>query len=209
MKRKLPLLVERTFADVQTNVVEMGSSFEQKVHDATTESKSAITCSAGCANCCSHPFQVSIFQGVVIFRWLAERGKWTAALRKKVTEHSARTLALAHDVWMKSALPCPLLNDKQRCTIYDVRPLRCRVTFATSAPAFCHPHELDRARIIPRHEVIGRFHERERVFFKRHGLRGYYIPLSTALLLAEKIHKGDLDLDDADTELGLMMQETR
>jgi len=209
MKRKLPLLVERTLGDIQMNVVEMGSSFEQKVHDAMIDTKLSITCSAGCSNCCHHPFQVSVFQGIIIFRWLAERGKWTPALRAKVLEASERTLTLAQDIWLASVIPCPLLNDKQRCTAYDVRPLRCRVTFSMTSPDFCHPHELDRARLIPRHEVVARFHERERTFFKRHGLRGYYIPLSTALILAEKIHAGEIDLDDADNELGRMVSENR
>lgn len=109
------------------------------------------------------------------------------------------TMSLANEVWLLANLPCPLLTPKNRCMAYDARPFNCRATLSVGDPAYCHPHRLvSGSGIVPRVEVLAAFHDVETKLLKRHGLFHLTMPISSAVLLAEKVVSGSIDLEGAD-----------
>lgn len=159
----------------------------------------AITCKPTCSNCCRQPFYISIIEGLALYRWLAEHGRWTPSFKTKVQEVRDKTLALSLPVWLLSNIACPLLDDAGLCTAYEARPFHCRVTFSIGDPQECHPHSLaNDLPILPRTAVVQEFNEQERGLLKRHELRGLLLPLAEAVLVAEEIASGKLKIEAAE-----------
>ena len=158
-KHRLPLLVERTVANIHALRLQVAIDHQRVVNNTTSDAHSATTCTKGCSNCCHHPFFISIVEGILLYRHLATRGLWVPSLQKRLRETRDRTLGTAYDVWLKSNIPCSLLEDNL-CLAYEARPLNCRMTYAISNPQFCHPHELGpHTRQIPRAEELEGFNK--------------------------------------------------
>ncbi len=198
MTRELPLPVERAIGDVQALRLELSLDHECKVREALGDTKAAITCTARCAHCCHHPVYLSILEGVLLYRWFAKQGLWTPSFRARIQSARDRTLGLAFDVWLLSNLPCPFLDDNNLCVAYDARPLNCRVTWAMGDPHYCHPHRLgSQILLLPRSDVVQRFHEQERNLLQRLGASPPpLMPLGEAVLLGEALANGTLQLEE-------------
>lgn len=193
--RKLPVFTERSLGDLQANRSEMAARHEVKIRDAT------VMCTAGCASCCYHPVRISILEGVLLFKHLVEHGRWSPSFKTKLAEHAVTTGNLAMGIWLMSNIACPLLDGKNRCIGYEARPFNCRSTFSVGDPHYCHPHRIGEGTgIVSRVGALTEFHEKEEAILKRHGLWHLLMPISQALLLAEKILAGDVDLESADHE---------
>lgn len=191
-KRRLPLLVERTLADIYATQLQMVEAFDQKTLNTVG---AAITCSEGCSNCCYHPFFISVAEGIVLYRYLAENGLWTPSFQKRVEDTRTRTLGTAWGVWLLSNIPCPLLEN-DRCVAYEVRPMNCRMTYAISDPEYCHVHKLgEETQQIPRVEPMKAFRVQEAKLLKRHDLKGVLVPLSEAVLAGEAVVNGTTTLE--------------
>jgi len=185
-KRKLPLLAERSVAEMKAKRLEIANSLDTKLR--------LVSCQRGCSACCSHPRYISILEGMVLYQYLTAKGQWTPSLRAKLEEHANQTFDLAAEVWLMLNLPCPVL-DKGKCLAYEARPFSCRTIYATSDPLNCHPHRLTEARFVDRQAEAERFREAERKILARHGLALFGIPISKAILLGEKIMSGEGDLE--------------
>lgn len=197
MKRHLPLLVESSIKSVQDLQSRIGSKFEGEVRTSKT-----VTCSKGCASCCYHPVMISLFEGILIYRWLSAHQLWTFSLKEKLRAVSDQQYGASYEVWLMSLIPCPLLNEKNECTAHKARPLVCRTFFATSDPYYCHPHRLgDETRILPREIPIGEFHSAEEGFLRKHGLQFLKMPIGAAILLGEEVSEGKLPLENVDQVL--------
>jgi len=200
--RKLPVLVERSVREVDTLRTDLANKFEMKVRLEVAQSKRAVTCRAGCAWCCYHPVMISILEGVTIYRWLQRKGKWTDALKKKLKETSDRQYGTAFETWLFSMIACPLLDEKNRCAAYESRPLICRSYYATSDPYACHPHRLgEGTEIVDRSDATDIFYQRQEDILRKHKVQFISMPVGTALLYAERICTGDLDLASVDVEV--------
>lgn len=184
--RKLPVLTERSISQVKATRVEMAAALDAKLP--------LVSCRAGCSACCSYPFYISIIEGILLYRHLASKGQWTPALRKKLEKHADQTFDLAATVWLTLNLPCPLL-EKDRCIGHAARPFACRSLYAMSPPEKCHPYRMIDARFVPRNEALDAFRAAEAKILARHKLALLGLPVSKALLLAEKIVHGDADLE--------------
>lgn len=206
MTRKLPVLVEQALADASAARQQAVFNFDQKV---LSEVRS-VSCRPGCSNCCRHPVLISVLEGIELFRWLADQHLWDTKMKEDFAKAHERTWGLALEVWALSDTPCPLLKDNL-CQAYKARPYSCRVTYSTGDPYDCHPHRLIEARgLIPRRAVHAEVEKAEGPILKRHQVPFLRLPLASAVLLGEKIVRGEIELEDAMTfvaEQNLKQQE--
>lgn len=198
MPKHLPLLVNRSISEAHAARLLEACQFEAKVL-----STGQVSCHPGCANCCHYPLTVSILEGISIYQWLADHHLWTPKLKEKLQTHKGITWNLAPEVWLLSVIPCPFLNEVNRCSIYDSRPFLCQTLFSKGDPYYCHPHRLgvNQAGIINRSDAAEALWKAEKTTLKRHALRAISIPLSTALLLGERIIKGEIEIEETNTTL--------
>jgi Fe-S-cluster containining protein len=188
MARKLPIFTERTIAETKADQIEHERAFSDQL--------GPVVCKEGCSNCCSHAVHVTLPEGILAYKALVKKGLWTPSLRKKLEEHAARTWDLSVVVWHLSNIPCPLL-EKERCIVHDARPFACRVTFALSDPAGCHPHRVnDFPSVLPKREALEAFSAKQTQLLRRHGIPMFLMSLSKAILLGEKIATGNVDLEN-------------
>jgi hypothetical protein len=195
-RRSLPLLLERDTHEVEAQRFERAGAFEASVRDTAEDLGRVISCVVKCSACCSHPVGISILEGISLFRWLVERGLWTASLQAKLQTHSTQVWGLAHEVWFLSNIPCPLLSES-KCSAHEGRPFVCRTTWSTGDPYDCHPHRFGpRTGIVPRADTIRDFHQMEASKLRQHVLKHIPLPISKALLLAERVCSGKLAIED-------------
>jgi Fe-S-cluster containining protein len=146
---------------------------------------------------------ISILEGISIYQWLADHHLWTQRLKEKLQEHKEITFDLAPEVWLLSVIPCPLLDQGHRCSVYETRPFLCRTVFSRGDSFYCHPHRLGSnfTGILDRSDEVDALWSAEKKTLKRHGLRPIMLPLSAALLLGERIVKGEVELEETNSTL--------
>jgi len=196
MKRRLPLVAERALADVKAIQIKMAQDYELQLRLGSDP----ISCKKGCAACCSHPFLISIAEGVLLYRWLQEKSRWTSALRRKLIETREMTRGVAFEVWLLSDIPCPLLDDAKRCSVYGVRPLRCRVMYSIGDPSLCQPNALGPGTPLAPDvaETMLTFARASLEILKKAGVKSSSLmPLAEALILGEAVETGKLDIKEA------------
>lgn len=201
IRRRLPLLVERALAEVREAQGRIGSEFEQTLFGMTMEEESGppLSCRKGCHNCCLHPVAVSVMEGLLLYRHLVSRGMWTPKLRAACQAAAQKSAGLSFEVWMLAALPCVLLTPTGLCSAYDVRPVSCRTVFSIGDAEKCHPHHIASSTdILPRQEPLRDFEAAETEVLRRLGVHRLLTPLPYALLLAEKVEEGEVEVGDVD-----------
>ena len=190
-----PLQLERAIADSNVRKIEIADRADKALRDAVSGVKSAIMCVSGCAHCCYYPAVISVLEGIVLYRWLVNKGRWQA-LRSKLKSHAEVTFGLAFEVWMLSMTPCPLLTDTHVCLGYDARPLSCRLTYSVGDPLLCHPYRVGKSTwLLPRVSFQAELAYVEESLLKNLGSMYVTFPISKALLLAESICLGKLDFE--------------
>ena len=190
MKRKLPVYVERAIGAIAMERTRCSITFE-----AEARRLGRITCETGCASCCHYPIEISLFEAVPIYQFLIARGRWTPAFQSKLEEHAKSVSLLSSTIWLLSRIPCPLL-EKNRCLVYESRPFACRTLLSLGDPHYCDPHRFSLAtKLVPRDEATRHFEEFELAQGKQIGAPMYRVPLSRALLFAQRLMAGDLDMD--------------
>ncbi len=96
-------------------------------------------CSAGCSYCCHVHVDATRAEVDVIARHLREH-RSTSELAQLVDALALQVRAVStmdDDRRWAAKIPCALLGKGGRCTIYDVRPVRCRAFHSYSIEA-CH-----------------------------------------------------------------------
>lgn len=88
----------------------------------------APACSAGCSYCCHVHVEATVPEILAVARHVERT--WTAvaqaALRDRLARHVRRVEPLDDQQRWQARIPCALLGDDGRCTIYEARPLVCR-----------------------------------------------------------------------------------
>ena len=123
------------------------------------------TCRRGCSACCEHlvpvaPAELRRLRGVVEALPAGERARlrrrFASARLQLMKAHlwdlleDAAVAPPEEQAWLASSyrsarVPCPFLDDGE-CSIYDERPLACRLQAVTSDPAECHK---SRGEVVP------------------------------------------------------------
>lgn len=117
-----------------------------------------VSCGRGCDRCCQHfPTSIHALEIALLYQHLATRPDLEdliEACRKRVDDfegwktftdetYPERTTAeredLALEHYYDEGNRCPFLGADGACTVYDHRPLTCRMYIATSDPVFCQP----------------------------------------------------------------------
>lgn len=192
MKRKLPLAVERVVSDTRIAQAKGGYDFLSNV-------KYAASCRRGCAHCCYHPFLISLPEGILLYRYLVDHGKWNLELRQRVMVAATQVDGVPYEMWLLGKIPCPLLGVDRLCGAYEARPHRCRVTFSTGEPSECDPHRLSSlTALVPSAEAELEFQRGVQTRLRKVGAVGVMMSVAKALLQAEAIDKGVLDLREAE-----------
>jgi len=192
-KRKLPILVEGSIGQTQVLRTDLASKFDMAVRQS---GEKRVTCTVGCSWCCYHPIHISVFEGVLIYRWLVSQNQWTLKLREKLKEVSDRQYGVSFEVWLLALIPCPLLDENKRCSAYKARPLICRTYYSVGDPFNCHPHRLGtETEIVQREAVVDRYHQEQEKLLRRHKLQFLTMPIGTAVLLGAKLCEGEIAID--------------
>lgn len=199
-KRHLPILVENSISQIGVLKTSLMAEFNQKVRMDSRVSGGTITCTPGCAWCCYHPVSISVFEGILLYRWLNTHGKWTSKLKENLKRAADTQFGLTSEVWLKSLIPCVLLGSDNKCTAYSARPLICQAYYAVSDPHYCHPHRLSRSltTLVPRDQVVGKFHSEQETIHRKHKLQIITLPIGASLLIAEKLCTEEIDIDALD-----------
>lgn len=198
MKRRLAVVTERAMASVKALQIKTAQDYEVRLRLDLTPT----TCTKACTSCCSHPFLISIAEGVLLYRSLQASHKWTHILRRKLIETRNMVLGIAFDAWLLSNIECPLLEASGLCSAYEARPLRCRVTYSTGNPALCRPNALGaRTPLVANADVVIEFARKSLEALKLAGVNdSSLMPLAEALLLGEAVDTGKLDVKDVELQ---------
>ncbi|RYY76707.1 MAG: YkgJ family cysteine cluster protein [Gammaproteobacteria bacterium] len=122
--------------------------YENLIAKSTEESTIKPACKAGCAYCCHYKVEVMAHEIFLIKDHLQQN--WTAtqikSLLKDAEENAKIIKTLTQEQHLVTNIKCPFLIENQ-CSIYSVRPFKCRNFHATDANAceksFNDPENLD------------------------------------------------------------------
>jgi len=196
--KRLPMLVERAIHESRLTRLRLADAYERSLRASTG---GVVTCQKGCAHCCHYPVLLTVLEGLILYRHLAKNHLWGHDLQQAFKDHAKKTWTQSAPVWMLSEIPCPLLKDKH-CIIYKSRPFMCRITTSTGDPFNCHPHRFnEQTQLLPRRPWMEQLEEADRKILRQFKLSLVYLPLSTATLYGERIHKGEIVLGEVDLEL--------
>jgi len=188
--KKLPLYAERALGELQATRGYTATEFEREFR-----AQFPVTCKPSCVNCCYHPILITIAEGILLFRFLASKGRLTSSLRKKLQDHGQLTSFLDGKVWMQSMIPCPLLNDKLQCSGYEARPLACRLTFSAGDPEKCHPQTFDPEEMASTQDLTRVTRAFEDKLLKSHAVSAIRMSVGRAIQLAEQVISGEIAID--------------
>lgn len=93
---------------------------------ADAPGRGAWACVPGCTFCCHLKVLVSPSEAAVLAPRLSD------AQRERVAANARRAAGLPAAEYRRARIRCALLDDGDRCTAYDVRPLSCRAHTSTS-----------------------------------------------------------------------------
>ncbi|HEX8712049.1 MAG TPA: YkgJ family cysteine cluster protein [Terracidiphilus sp.] len=126
------------------------------VTTATTMGKH-LSCREGCGACCRQPVPITPVEARAIAEWIEQQPmERQAALRERFRQAAARLEqsgiaegfrrsgsrengASLHELglrYFELGIPCPFLEE-ERCTIHEIRPLRCREYLVVSPAENC------------------------------------------------------------------------
>lgn len=135
----LPQIVWRIVEENASTKAKLGKfrALAERIADAVRPSS---VCSDGCSHCCYIPVSMSQSEA----GWI---GAATGIKPADVPRRTAQEYADQQDDFLR--VPCTFLND-DRCSIYEFRPLECRLHFNISAsPMFCDTSIRSEESVVP------------------------------------------------------------
>jgi Fe-S-cluster containining protein len=127
---------EQIVAWISGAVAEIHQVAARQAKAAGKAQKLAVSCTrcAATKTCCWSMVVARLYEGVIIADRLRRTGRDTPALR---AELSARAEAMEAASPRGFRTPCVFLDARERCTIYDVRPVPCGLLHVYTDPAWC------------------------------------------------------------------------
>ena len=97
----------------------------------------APACGAGCSSCCHVHVDATEPEILAVAAHLHDRVPEDAleAFLDRLAQHVTQVEALSDDERWAARIPCALLAPDGRCTVYPVRPMRCRAFHSSDAGA--------------------------------------------------------------------------
>ncbi|HVT11732.1 MAG TPA: YkgJ family cysteine cluster protein [Fimbriimonadaceae bacterium] len=127
-------VLDSTLAFANRNIADIA-----RLVDASAAScgKAGIACGAGCAACCYVRVSILSAEALNVARHVRERctEEERARLLERIDAYVESIAALPVESRMRHVLACPFLGEDQRCTIYEARPLACRMHHSLSREA--------------------------------------------------------------------------
>ncbi|HSC67897.1 MAG TPA: YkgJ family cysteine cluster protein [Cellvibrio sp.] len=110
--------------------------YDNLIAAAIDESPTKPACKAGCAFCCHYKVEVRAHEILLIKDYLVKHfsAEKIAAVLAEAEANAAVIRTLTPEQHLTTNLKCALLQDNQ-CSIYPVRPFRCRNFHSTDASA--------------------------------------------------------------------------
>jgi Fe-S-cluster containining protein len=125
-----------TEKSVQGALKKSFTRYENLIAKSTEESITKPACKAGCAYCCHYKVEVMAHEMLLIKDYLLKN--WQALQIKNLlteAEENAQIIrSLTQEEHLTTNIKCPFLVDNQ-CSVYSVRPFKCRNFHATNANA--------------------------------------------------------------------------
>jgi len=149
--------------------------------------KLAVSCNTCKATktCCWSTVVARLYEGVIIAAELVRTGRDTPALREQLRARAEAMEATPPQEWRT---PCLFLDERERCTIYGVRPVPCGSLFVYTDPVLCTTRAGEILGYVPGEEYAAAtaFEEpfRERLSLRRKTGRRYLGVLPRMVLVA-------------------------
>jgi Fe-S-cluster containining protein len=91
-----------------------------------------IACKSGCWYCCYYRVEARAEEVLQIAAYVSKTfsSSKLASLQQQVARHAESLSAMSHQEQLQANLKCPLLADGV-CSVYELRPARCRTFHAT------------------------------------------------------------------------------
>lgn len=143
------IAVAITPADFHVAFLQACDVFDQTNAEIIAERGTAPVCRAACSLCCSLRVDVFAHEIFLIADHLRARfsPEMISAVKARLATHAGQVLALTPFEHATRNIPCPLLGEDGRCTVYEVRPLSCRrhhsMDFAACQFTYDHPADLE------------------------------------------------------------------
>jgi len=123
-------------------------------------------CKAGCSYCCHLMVEARAEEILQIADHIQSRMKadQRQAVRERITENAEKLGQMSHERQLTANLPCAFLQDGH-CSIYEIRPIRCRTFHAADVSScqksFENPEDMEiRGTLIPELLYTGEAHVR-------------------------------------------------
>ena len=194
--RRLPLYAERAIGELQAARGYTVTEFEKQFRAIN-----AVSCKPGCSNCCHYPLLITVGEAIILYRFLAQKGRLTGVMRKKLQDHADLTSLLDPAVWMRSNISCPLLDTSNKCQGYEARPLACRLLVSADDPEACHPHAFNPAGMANTADVFKAVVAFETKLLGTHGMSSIRMPIGRAVLIADQVLTGAIQLNGIERAL--------
>jgi Fe-S-cluster containining protein len=155
----------------------------------------AVSCT-GCKatkTCCWSVVVARLYEGILVADELVRTGRDTPELRERLRTAAEAMEASRPQDWRR---PCVFLDERERCTVYPVRPIPCGVVFVYTNPEWCTTRAGTIKGYVPseEHAAATAFEEqfRERFALRKKVGRRYLGVLPRMVLVAlEAWHRTD------------------
>ncbi len=130
-----------TGKDVNTALKKSYERYDNLIAKTIDDSLTKPACKAGCAFCCHYKVEVRAHEMLLIKDYLSKTfsAEKIAAVLAEAETNAAIIRTLTPEQHLTTNLKCPMLQDNQ-CSIYPVRPFRCRNFHSTDANACEQSH---------------------------------------------------------------------
>ncbi|MCW5802332.1 MAG: YkgJ family cysteine cluster protein [Deltaproteobacteria bacterium] len=155
----------------------------------------AVTCT-GCTakkTCCHSKVVARLYEGILVASDLVDAGRDTPELREQLRAAAEAMETTPPRDWRR---PCVFLDERERCTVYAVRPVPCGAVLVYTNPTLCTTRAAPIKAYIPNEEYAAAtaFEEqfRERFALRKKVGRRYLGVLPRMVLVAlEAWHRTD------------------
>ncbi|MDB4962690.1 MAG: hypothetical protein JWP01_2689 [Myxococcales bacterium] len=118
------------------NVAHINKASGKGAKETSKLVKLAVSCGACKATktCCWSLVVARLYEGMIVAARLKDSGRDTPEMREQLrTRAEAMEAASPYD-WRT---PCLFLDERERCTVYDVRPTSCGALYVYTPPELC------------------------------------------------------------------------